>query len=152
MRRSGPVCAAAALTSVVSIWRHDQHSSPGPFPPRKRLAPSVYLAIVAGEILALNVMLYGLQAYNKLSYLRPAIGLLIGLHFFPLARLFGIPAMHLLGAVMIMAALTAIGLALIGLPLPAAMGIDALINGLTLLVIAVLPRAATGTRSHAAEQ
>jgi hypothetical protein len=107
---------------------------------RNRLTPLVYLVVVAAEILALNTMVYELQSHSLLAYLYPSIGLVIGLHFFPLARLFGIPAMNLLGAVMVMAAFAAFGAASIGLPKAIAVGGDALINGLSLLATTVLPR------------
>lgn len=107
---------------------------------RNQRTPLVYLAVVAGEVIALNVMVYELQSHSLLAYLYPSIGLVIGLHFFPLARLFGMPAMNLLGAVMVMAAFAAFGAASIGLPKDIAVGGDALINGLSLMATTVLPR------------
>ena len=107
---------------------------------RNGLTPLFYLAVVVAEILALNLMLYELQAHGLVAYLHPSIGLVIGLHFFPLARLFGIPAMNLLGAVMVLAAFAAFAAVSIGFPLAIAVGSDALINGLSLFAATILPR------------
>jgi hypothetical protein len=135
-----PAYAVALGLFAVAVRRTGARSRLAAGTRRNRLAPLVYLAIVVGEILALNLMVYELQSHGLLAYLRPSIGLVIGLHFFPLAQLFGIPAMNLLGAVMVVAALAAFGAASLGLPLAIAVGGDALINGLSLLTTTVLPR------------
>lgn len=133
-----PVYAIASGVFAVAVWRIDGRSRPESGVRRKGLRPFLYLAIVVGEILALNIMVYELQSHGVMAYLQPAIGLIIGLHFFPLAQLFGIPAMKLLGAVMVVAALAAIGAVLFGLPLATAVGSDALINGVSLMAVTVL--------------
>lgn len=135
-----PAYALALGVFAVAVWRLDGGSRAVTGGRRNRASPIVYLGIVVGEILALNLMVYELQAHGLLAYLRPAIGLIIGLHFFPLARLFGIPAMTLLGAVMVVAAIAAAGAMSIGLPPATATGGDALVNGLALLATTVLPR------------
>lgn len=134
-----PAYAVALGLFAVAVRRMGRSSRFASGPRRKLLTPLVYLAIVAGEILTLNLMVYELQSHGLLAYLRPTIGLLIGMHFFPLARLFGIPAMNLLGAVMVVAALAAFGAVSIGFPMAISVGGDALINGLSLMATTVLP-------------
>ena len=135
-----PAYAVALALFAVAVRRTRGRSRFASGTGRNRLTPLVYLAIVAGEILTLNLMLYELQSHGLMAYLRPSIGLVIGVHFFPLARLFGLPAMNLLGAVMVVAALAAFGAASIGFPMAITVGGDALINGLSLLATTVLPR------------
>lgn len=135
-----PAYALAVGLSAVAVRRFERRSRGTPGGRRNRQAPFVYLAIVAVEILALNLMVYEMQLHGLTAYLRPSIGLIIGLHFFPLARLFGVPAMNLLGAVMVAAALAALGAASIGLPIAIAIGGDALVNGLSLMATTILPR------------
>ena len=135
-----PAYAVALGLSAVAVRRLDGRPRLASGTRRNGLTPLVYLAIVAGEILALNLMANELQLHGLMAYLRPSIGLVIGLHFFPLARLFGVPAMNLMGAVMVVAALAAFGAGSMGLPIAIAVGGDALINGLALLATTVLPR------------
>ena len=42
--------------------------------------------------MALKFIVYVLRSHNLLASLHPTIGLVIGIHFFPLARLFDLPA------------------------------------------------------------
>ena len=141
--RDAPVWPAYVVALGVfafAVRRSDRRARFASGTRRNALTPLVYLAVVVAEILALNLFLHELQSHGLLAYLHPSIGLVIGLHFFPLARLFGIPAMNLLGSVMVVAAFAAFGAVSIGLPLAIAVGGDALINGLSLLATTVLPR------------
>lgn len=135
-----PAYATALVVSAVAVWRLNRRSDFSSGGKQFRSRPIVYVAIVAGEIVALNLLVYGLQSYGLLSYLLPAIGLVIGVHFFPLARLFGVPTMKLLGTVMVVAAFAAIGAILIGFPVATAVGANALINGVSLLATTVVSR------------
>lgn len=135
-----PAYVIALGVFAVAVRRFGRRARVASGTRRNGRTPLVYIAVVAGEILALNLMLYELQSHGLLAYLHPSIGLVIGLHFFPLARLFGIPAMNLLGVVMVVAAFAAFGAVSIGLPIAIAVGSDALINGLSLLATTVLPR------------
>lgn len=135
-----PAYAVALVVFGVAVRRMGRSSHFASGTRRKGLTPLVYLAVVAGEIVILNLMVYELQSHSLLAYLYPAIGLVIGVHFFPLARLFGMPTMNLLGAVMVAAALAAFGAASIGVPPAVAVGSNALINGLSLLASTVILR------------
>ena len=136
-----PAYALAMGVFVFAVWRLGGSSRPPALRARQnRTTPFAYIAIVAGEIVALNFMAYALQSHGAIAYLRPAIGLVIGLHCFPLVQLFGIPAMKTLGAVMVVAALTAMGAVALGLPPAIAVGSDAMINGLSLMATAGLSR------------
>ena len=135
-----PAYAFAAGVFVVAVWRLDGSSPPAMRARQRRPTPFAYIAIVVGEIVALNLMAYALQSHGAIAYLRPAIGLVIGLHFFPLARLFGIPAMKVLGAVMVVAAVAAMGALALGLPPATVVGSAALINGLSLLATTMFSR------------
>ncbi len=135
-----PAYAFALATFAVAVGRLEGRQSFSGGSRWNGTRSLLYLAIVIGEILALNILVYELESHGLLAYLRPAIGLIIGLHFLPLARTFDIPAMKLLGTVMIVGAIAAIAAISIGLPVAIVVGTDALINGLSLLAITILPR------------
>lgn len=135
-----PVYVVAAVMALASLWPTDA-------PPARRVparltkaASLLYVAIVVAEIVALNVMASTLQAHGRLAYLQPAIGLVIGLHFFPLGHLFRMPALRYLGKIMMVAAMLAICAMAIGASEGVAIGADALINGLSLFVVTTRPR------------
>lgn len=135
-----PAYAVALGLFAVSVWRLGVRRTVTPRPEKTWARGLAYLLIVFGEILALNFLVYELQAHGLLGYLHPTIGLVIGLHFFPLARLFKMPAMNLLGAVMVGAAAAAFGAASLGVPPRIAIGLDALVNGFSLLATTFMPR------------
>jgi hypothetical protein len=102
-----------------------------------------YLLVVVGEIALLNLLFWLIERQGWQLYRLPAIGLVIGLHFFPLARAVRFPGFRLLGAVMVGAALAAIAAIALGADPRRAAGLDCLANALLLwgsVALALIPR------------
>jgi len=55
---------------------------------QRRRVGLLFTAIFAAEIVALNIVAWLLAKQNLLAYLMPAIAIIVGLHFYPLASLF----------------------------------------------------------------
>lgn len=100
-------CVAVAasgtlLVAGVAMIRHARRvsratgvSSCAPRGMRRR-----FWLVLAGEIVALNVAAYLLASQHALQYLPPAVAVVVGLHFLPLAKLFRAP--HFFGTAVVM--------------------------------------------------
>lgn len=64
--------------------------------------------ILAGEIIAFNLVAFTLFALGQPQYLAPAIAIIVGLHFFPLAPTFDAPHFRVTGTVMTLAGVIAV--------------------------------------------
>ncbi|MEW5315003.1 MAG: hypothetical protein WDW38_006460 [Sanguina aurantia] len=78
------------------------------------VAAGQFLLVVLLEIVAINVIVLTLAMHHLDAYQMPAIALVVGLHFFPLARVFAMPHYVLTGAVMTAASIGGIALLVIG--------------------------------------
>jgi hypothetical protein len=59
--------------------------------------------IFAAEIVAMNIAAYVLSGHHLEQYLIPAIAIIVGLHFYPLAHLFRAPRYHITASLMTLA-------------------------------------------------
>lgn len=66
-----------------------------------------FLVVLAGEIVALNIAAFLLASHHALQYLPPAVAVVVGLHFLPLAKLFRAPHFFATAIVMTMAGVLA---------------------------------------------
>lgn len=67
-----------------------------------------FLLVLAGELVALNLAAFLLFRYDLPQYLPPAVAIIVGLHFFPLAPTFKAPHFHATASVMTLAGLAAV--------------------------------------------
>jgi len=72
-------------------------------PARQRRTGLLFAAIFAAEIVAMNVAAYVLADHHLEQYLIPAIAIIVGLHFYPFARLFRAPFFHATASLMTLA-------------------------------------------------
>lgn len=83
---------------------------------RKRI--SMWFGIVFGlEFLLIALASTLLSSVQAGSFIPPAIALIVGIHFFPLARLFRVPTYYLTGALLSILALIALVALPLGLPI-----------------------------------
>lgn len=62
-----------------------------------------FLVVLVGEIVALNLAAHGLGSHHVMQYLPSAVAVVVGLHFFPLARIFRAPPLFGTAVVMTLA-------------------------------------------------
>lgn len=71
-----------------------------------------FVVVLVGEIVAFNVAAYLLASHHAMQYLPPAIAVVVGLHFLPLAKIFRAPPLFGTAVVMTLAgALAAVAIA-----------------------------------------
>jgi len=143
--RAGTIGVAAAAAALVAAAVLGPLTFRGP--PRGTASPRRpwlwYGLIVVAEIVALNLLFLLIEARGWQQYRLPAIGLVIGLHFFPLGWAVRFPGFRLLGAAMTGAAVAAIAAIASGADSRAIAGLDCLANALLLwasVLFALLPR------------
>jgi hypothetical protein len=66
-----------------------------------------FMLVLLGEIVALNIAAYLLIGHHMAQYLAPAIAVIVGLHFLPLAKIFRSPHFFATAAVMTLAGILA---------------------------------------------
>lgn len=66
-----------------------------------------FVVILILEILALNVAAYLLIGHHMVQYLAPAVALVVGLHFLPLAKIFRVPHYYATATAMTLAGIVA---------------------------------------------
>lgn len=78
------------LIAAVRLMRRSRHmtSLSDSVSPSQRRTRWMFFGIFAGEIIALNIVASLLVSHHLVAYLMPAIAIIVGLHFYPLARLF----------------------------------------------------------------
>jgi hypothetical protein len=129
-RASLPVVALPSLLLAAAALLRPLSRPPGARSPRRTWL--YYVLVVVGEIAALNLLFWLIERQGWQLYRLPAIGLVIGLHFFPLARAIRFPGFMLLGAIMVAAAVAAIAAIALGGDPRLAAGLDCLANALLL--------------------
>lgn len=67
-----------------------------------------YTVVVAIEVIALNIVAGVLFYFHVPQYLGPAIAIIVGLHFFPLARVFHVAAFNVTATLMTLAGTLAV--------------------------------------------
>lgn len=105
-RLPDPVCwsiyaAAAAITiallaaGIAAIRRARGEYDTGNTSPavRRRIWRRYWLVVIA-EVVVLNLLAAGLMGNGLGQYLPPAFAIVVGMHFFPLARIFRVPHFH----------------------------------------------------------
>jgi hypothetical protein len=141
-RASLPVVAVPSLLLAAAALLRPLSRPPGAArSPRRTWL--YYVLVVVGEIAALNLLFWLIERQGWQLYRPPAIGLIIGLHFFPLARAVRFPGFMLLGAIMVAAAVAAIAAIALGGDPRLAAGLDCLANALLLwgsVALALIPR------------
>lgn len=96
---------AALMTAGVALMRRSRQRPRAidASAAQQRRTGTFFLAIFAAEIVAMNVVAYALARHHLMQYLIPAIAIIVGLHFYPLARLFRAPSFHVTATVMTVA-------------------------------------------------
>lgn len=132
--------AAVAVTTItvalvvtgISLVRRARGLAAGSSPfARTRMRRRFWL-ILAGEIIALNLVAFVLFARGAPQYLAPAFAIIVGLHFFPLAPTFNAPHFRVTGTVMTLAGVIAVLLIADGSPAGTTAGIADIACALTL--------------------
>jgi hypothetical protein len=72
-------------------------------PQQQRHTGRRFAVIFAAEIIAMNIAAYVLSGHHLEQYLIPAIAIIVGLHFYPLANLFRAPRYHITASLMTLA-------------------------------------------------
>jgi hypothetical protein len=95
----------ALIVAGIKLIGHGGHAArtTDARPSERRRTGLYFTAIFAAEIIALNIAAYLLTEHQLDRYLMPAVAIIVGLHFFPLARLFRAPRYQLTGAFMTLA-------------------------------------------------
>lgn len=96
---AAPVIAGLALIGRSRRLPRSLNASPR----RPRRTRRLFAAIFAAEIVAMNVAAYVLTSYDMETYLIPAIAIIVGLHFYPLAGLYQARSFYFTGTVMTLA-------------------------------------------------
>lgn len=66
-----------------------------------------FMVVLIGEIVALNIAAYLLIGHHMAQYLAPAVAVVVGLHFLPLAKIFRAPYFFITAIVMTLAGVLA---------------------------------------------
>ncbi|MGH8183554.1 MAG: hypothetical protein ACREPH_07840 [Rhodanobacteraceae bacterium] len=119
------VVSGALLLAGVSMIRRgrrlSQVTGTGDTAPR-RMRSGFKLVLIA-EIVALNIAAYFLISHHMAQYLAPAIAVVVGLHFLPLAKIFRAPHFFATAVVMTLAGVLAAVAMATGSPVVTANGI-----------------------------
>ena len=95
----------ALFAACVLLRRSKRHTPATADPGAKALKEATFWrfgAVVAIEVVAIGLANTLLLAADHAEFIAPAVGLIVGLHFFPLAKLFREPIYHLTGGFMTM--------------------------------------------------
>jgi hypothetical protein len=88
------------LFGCVRLIRAGRHRPACPDPSAARRRRGWFLVVLVIEIVAINLIVGALSVHHMDGYRMPAVALIVGLHFFPLARVFAMPHYLLTGALM----------------------------------------------------
>jgi hypothetical protein len=91
-----------------------------------------FVLVLIGEIAALNIAAYFLIGHQMAQYLAPAVAVVIGLHFLPLAQIFRSPHFFATAIAMTLAGIVAAAAIATGSPATMAAGIAELVCAATL--------------------
>lgn len=95
----------AGLSMIRRGRRWSQATGIGDTAPRNMRKKFIWVLI--GEIVALNIAAYFLISHHMAQYLAPAVAVVVGLHFLPLAKIFRSPHFVATAAVMTLAGILA---------------------------------------------
>lgn len=117
------VCIALLAAAFAAIRRARQGSGTADTGKavRRRTARQYWLIVIA-EVVVLNVAAATLFRFGLGQYLAPAIAIIVGLHFFPLARTFRAPPLYATATLMTLAGIAAVLAILAGEPAVVATG------------------------------
>ncbi len=110
------VITVALVAASLSLFRYSRRvtlvmnasTSPG------RSTWPVFTVVVIAEIVAINLAALLLGRYHLVSCLIPLIAVIVGLHFYPLARLFHMPIYNITGTAMTLAGAAGVAAILAG--------------------------------------
>lgn len=91
-----------------------------------------FMLVLIGEIVALNIAAYLLISHRMAQYLAPAVAIVVGLHFLPLAKIFRAPHFFITAIVMTLAGVLAAVAMVTGSSATAANGIAELVCAVAL--------------------
>jgi Family of unknown function (DUF7010) len=114
------VVTLGLVAAGTAILRHAKSlpDSPSPGEAAQDNHISTYFGIIFGvEFGLIAVVAIWLSRIQAAAFIPPAIALIVGIHFFPLARLFRVPGYWITGALLCALALAALVGLLLGLPL-----------------------------------
>jgi hypothetical protein len=97
-----------------------------------RSMQSKFKWVLIAEIVAINIAAYALINHHMAQYLAPAIAIIVGLHFLPLARVFRAPHYFVTAVVMTMAGILAAAVMMTGNSAVSANGIADLVCAIAL--------------------
>ena len=95
----------ALVWASISLFRYGRRvasATAGSSSPRRSTWP-IFMLVFLAEIVAINLAALLLGRYDLTSCLIPLIAVIVGLHFYPLARLFHMPIYHITGTAMTVA-------------------------------------------------
>jgi hypothetical protein len=93
-----------------------------------------FMLVLVGETVAFNIAAYLLIGHHMMQYLAPAVAIVVGLHFVPLAKIFRSPHFFATAAVMTLAGIMATAAMATGNPAMAANGLADLACAIALWV------------------
>lgn len=99
--------------------------------PRRRTA-GIFIAVLVAEVIAINFAALLLASHHLRSGLLPLIAIIVGLHFYPLARLFRTPYYDITATVMTLAGVVGLAALLAGCPTPSTLAAVAAVCAFTL--------------------
>ena len=100
-------------------------------PPRRGMW-RMFTVVLIAEIVALNILAYLLAGHHLIPYLMPGVAIIVGLHFFPLARTFHARHLNATATVMTLAGIAAVVTIAVGGPAGAASSVSDVVCALTL--------------------
>lgn len=101
-------CVALMTAGIALIRRGRKLANGAADGSTRRTMRRRFLLVLAGELVALNLAAFLLFRYDLPQYLPPAVAIIVGLHFFPLAPTFKAPHFHATASVMTLAGVAAV--------------------------------------------
>ena len=98
------LCSVACVAGAVLVFRRADTAPRGPEVARGRAAGRRFGAVVAAEFIGLAVIAWILGATGHSPLIPAVVCLGVGIHFFPLARLFAVPLYDRTGAALCLVA------------------------------------------------
>jgi len=94
----------ALIVAVLATHVFRQGAQPGmekPSPQQRRRGTRGFLLLLVAEVLAMNLAAMLLDRYHGLDYLMPAVAIIVGLHFLPMAPMLRLPVYRGAGLLMV---------------------------------------------------
>lgn len=109
---------AAMVFAAIGLLRSSQRLTPSvdQFGAPRRRTAGIFTAVFLAELIAINFAALLLTSHHLTPYLTPLIAIIVGLHFYPLARLFHAPHYKLTASAMTLAGVVGVAALMAGYP------------------------------------